>query len=145
MVELFQYLHEGSSREKTEEPRNDLVTIYATAQVDGERSAVHGRGSAWMLHSFVVAGHETHAATARAAGCRVIEHQSGVRRLRQNDPSLLPCPRGGGVVWFCAVTRRSSTSGARHEGNVEIRGKRVKKGRRARAALSVGEPRTRQI
>ena len=107
--------------EKKKNPADDLVTIFANAQVDGEPLPFMDV-LAWCF-IIVVAGNETTRNGTTGGMLAFIEHQDQLRRL-QADPSLLVPAVEEVVRWTSPIIHFGRTATK----DVEIRGKQIKKG-----------------
>jgi cholest-4-en-3-one 26-monooxygenase len=120
MVELFTYFTK-LVEEKKKNPADDLVTIFANAQVDGEPLPFMDV-LAWCF-IIVIAGNETTRNGTSGGMLAFIEHQSELRRLQANPDLLVPAVEEV-VRWTSPIIHFGRTATR----DVEIRGKQIKKG-----------------
>jgi cytochrome P450 len=120
MVELFTYFTK-LVEEKKKNPADDLVTIFANAQIDGEPLPFMDV-LAWCF-IIVIAGNETTRNGTSGGMLAFIEHQSELRKL-QKDPSLLVPAVEEVVRWTSPIIHFGRTATR----DVEIRGKKIKQG-----------------
>ncbi|MDX1650679.1 MAG: cytochrome P450, partial [Myxococcota bacterium] len=120
MVEVFQYFTK-LVEEKKKNPADDLVTLFAHAEVDGEPLPFMDV-MAWCL-IIVIAGNET-TRNATTGGMKAfIEHQDQMRRV-QEDPSLMPSAIEEVVRWTTPIIHFGRTATQ----DVELRGRTIKEG-----------------
>jgi cytochrome P450 len=120
MVELFQYFTK-LVEEKKKNPADDLVTIFANAQVDGEPLPFMDV-LAWCF-IIVVAGNETTRNGTTGGMLAFIQHQDRAARLPERPVAARARGRGG-VRWTSPIIHFGRTATK----DVEIRGKQIKKG-----------------
>jgi len=120
MIELFTYFTK-LVEEKKKNPADDLITLFAHAEVDGEPLPFMDV-LAWCL-IIVVAGNETTRNATSGGMLALVEHQHEMRRL-QADPSLMPKAVEEIVRWTSPIIHFART--ATHD--VEIRGRTIREG-----------------
>ncbi len=120
MVELFTYFTK-LVEEKKKNPADDLITIFATAEVDGEPLPFMDV-LAWCL-IIVVAGNETTRNGTTGGMLAFVENQDQLRKL-QGDMSLLPSAVEEVVRWTSPIIHFARTATE----DVEIRGRTIKEG-----------------
>jgi cytochrome P450 len=120
MTDLFMYFTE-LVEEKRKNPADDLVTIFANAEVDGEPLPPMDV-LAWCL-IIVVAGNETTRNATTGGMLTFIEHQDELRRL-QADMSLLEPAVEEAIRWVTPIIHFGRTATQ----DVEIGGKTIREG-----------------
>jgi len=120
MTETFTYFTK-LVEEKKKNPADDLVTIFANAQIDGEPLPFMDV-LAWCF-IIVIAGNETTRNGTSGGMLAFIEHQSELRKL-QADPSLLVPAVEEVVRWTSPIIHFGRTATR----DVELRGKQIHKG-----------------
>jgi cytochrome P450 len=120
MIELFQYFTK-LVEEKKKNPADDLVTLFAHAEVDGEPLPFMDV-MAWCL-IIVVAGNETTRNGTTGGMLAFIENQDQMRKV-QEDLSLLPKAIEEVVRWTTPIIHFGRTATQ----DVELRGKTIKEG-----------------
>ncbi|MGI9592849.1 MAG: cytochrome P450 [Myxococcota bacterium] len=120
MRELFLYFSK-LVEEKQKNPADDLVTLFANAEIDGEKLPPMDV-LAWCL-IIVVAGNETTRNGTTGGMLAFIEHQDQLRRL-QADMSLLDSAVEEVVRWTTPIIHFGRTATE----DVQIRDKLVKEG-----------------
>ena len=119
-TELFTYFSDLVAKKKAE-PKDDLVTLFAFAEVEGKKLS-DVEILVWCM-LIVAAGNETTRNATSGGMHALIEHQDQMRRL-QADPGLL----GSGVEeilrWTSPIIHFARTATA----DVELRGRQIKKG-----------------
>ena len=117
MVELFTYFTK-LVEEKKKNPTDDLITIFATAEVDGAPLPFMDV-LAWCL-IIVVAGNETTRNGTTGGMLAFVENQDQLRKL-QADMSLLPSAVEEVVRWTSPIIHFARTATE----DVEIRGTKI--------------------
>lgn len=120
MVELFQYFTK-LVEEKKKNPADDLVTLFAHAEIDGEPLPFMDV-MAWCL-IIVVAGNETTRNGTTGGMLAFIENQDQMRKVQQ-DPSLMASAVEEVVRWTSPIIHFGRTATQ----DVELRGKTIKEG-----------------
>ena len=120
MVELFTYFGK-LVEEKKKNPADDLVSLFAHAEVDGKPLPPMDV-LAWCL-IIVVAGNETTRNGTSGGLLAFIEHPDELRKLQAN-PSLLSSAVEEVVRWTTPIIHFARTASQ----DVELRGKTIKQG-----------------
>jgi cytochrome P450 len=121
-IELFTYFT-NLVEEKRKKPADDLVTLFANAEVDGKKLEPMDV-LAWCF-IIVIAGNETTRNGTSGGMLALIEHQDQLRKV-QNDMSLLkPCIEEV-LRWTSPIIHFARTATA----DTEIRGQKIRKGDR---------------
>jgi cholest-4-en-3-one 26-monooxygenase len=120
MVEIFTYFAK-LVEEKKKNPADDLVTIFAHAEIDGKPLPPMDV-LAWCL-IIVIAGNETTRNGTTGGMLAFIEHQNELRRLQANPSLLVPAVEEV-VRWTSPIIHFGRTATK----DVEIRGKRIREG-----------------
>lgn len=120
MVELFQYFTK-LVEEKKKNPADDLVTLFAHAEIDGEPLPFMDV-MAWCL-IIVVAGNETTRNGTTGGMLAFIENQDQMRKVQQ-DPALMASAVEEVVRWTSPIIHFGRTATQ----DVELRGKTIKEG-----------------
>jgi cytochrome P450 len=120
MIETFQYFTK-LVEEKKKNPADDLITLFAHAEVDGKPLPPMDV-LAWCF-IIVVAGNETTRNGTTGGMLAFIEHQEQMRRL-QADPTLLAPAVEEVVRWTSPIIHFGRTATA----DVELRGKTIREG-----------------
>jgi cholest-4-en-3-one 26-monooxygenase len=120
MVEVFTYFAK-LVEEKKRNPADDLVTLFAHAQVDGEPLPFMDV-LAWCL-IIVIAGNETTRNATSGGMLAFIEHPDQLRKL-QADPSLLPSAVEEVVRWVTPIIHFARTATE----DYTLRGRRIAAG-----------------
>ena len=120
MVELFTYFTK-LVEEKKKNPADDLVTLFATAEIDGKPLEFMDV-LAWCL-IIVLAGNETTRNGTSGGMLAFIEYQDELRKLQAN-PSLLPSAVEEVIRWTSPIIHFARTASQ----DVELRGKTIKQG-----------------
>jgi cytochrome P450 len=120
MIETFQYFTK-LVEEKKKNPADDLITLFAHAEVDGKPLPPLDV-LAWCF-IIVVAGNETTRNGTTGGMLAFIEHQEQMRRL-QADPTLLAPAVEEVVRWTSPIIHFGRTATA----DVELRGKTIREG-----------------
>jgi cytochrome P450 len=120
MIELFQYFTK-LVEEKRKNPADDLVTVFANAEVDGEKLPFMDVLSYCLI--IVIAGNETTRNATTGGMLALAQHPGELRRIQQ-DLSLLPSAVEEIVRWVSPLIHFARTTTQ----DVEIRGKKIKKG-----------------
>jgi len=106
IVEIFKYFNDLVA-EKKKNPADDLVSIFANLEVDGE-PIPHMDIMAWCL-IIVVAGNETTRNATSGGLLTFIEHQDELRKL-QRDLSLMPSAVEEVVRWVTPLIHFARTA-----------------------------------
>jgi cytochrome P450 len=122
MLELFTYFTK-LVEEKRKNPADDLITLFANAEVDGKKLEPMDVLS-WCF-IIVVAGNETTRNATSGGMLALIEHQDELRRV-QNDMGLLKPTVEEILRWTSPIIHFARTATA----DTEIRGQKIKKGQR---------------
>jgi cytochrome P450 len=107
--------------DRQENPRDDIATLLATAQIDGEPM-----GQMELLSYFIIAataGHDTTSATIAGGLQALLEHPDQMATLRA-DMSLLPAAVDEMIRWVCPVKHFVRTASE----DVDVGGTLIKKG-----------------
>jgi cholest-4-en-3-one 26-monooxygenase len=120
MTEVFLYFTK-MVEEKKKNPADDLVSLFAHLEVDGERLPPMDVLALCLI--IVVAGNETTRNATTGGMLAFIEHQDELRKLQAN-PSLLPHAIEEIVRWATPIIHFGRTATE----DVELRGKKIKKG-----------------
>jgi len=120
MVELFQYFTK-LVEEKKKAPGDDLVSLFAHAEVDGQPLPPMDVISYCFI--IVIAGNETTRNATTGGMLSLIEHQSELRKIQQ-DPGLLRSGIEEICRWVSPIIHFARTATE----DVELRGKRIRKG-----------------
>jgi cytochrome P450 len=109
--------------ERRQQPREDIVTVFLNAQVDGERLSYEERLAQFIL--LAVAGNETTRNLISGGLLALLEHPDQMERLR-GDLSLLPTAIEEMLRWVSPVLymRRTLTR------DTEVRGVTMKAGQK---------------
>jgi cytochrome P450 len=118
--EVFEYGHWLAGLRR-KDPRDDLVTKLALAEIDGESLSEREFDTMFLL--LVVAGNETTRQAIAHGMQALIEHPDELRRL-QHDPALLPTAVDEILRWASPVVhfRRTATR------DTELRGVPIREG-----------------
>ncbi|MFQ5698227.1 MAG: cytochrome P450 [Myxococcota bacterium] len=120
MLELFGYFTR-LVEEKRKNPADDLVTLFATAEVDGKPLPPMDVLAYCLI--IVIAGNETTRNATTGGMLAFIEHPGELRRL-QEDPSLLPSAIEEVVRWTSPIIHFARTATE----DVVIRDKQIREG-----------------
>lgn len=117
----FQRLFEPIIADRRANPRDDLATALAHAEIDGERLP-EGEIMGYML-IVATAGHDTTSATTAGGLLELLRHPDQLQKLKDN-PELIPNAVEEFLRWVAPVKHffRTATE------DVEIRGKTIRKG-----------------
>jgi cytochrome P450 len=119
-IELFTYFTK-LVEEKRKNPADDLVTLFANAEVDGKK--LEPMDVLTWCFLIVIAGNETTRNGTSGGMLALIEHQDQLRKLQQ-DPSLMkPCVEEI-LRWTSPIIHFARTATA----DTEIRGRKIRKG-----------------
>ncbi|AJE45048.1 Cytochrome P450 [Celeribacter indicus] len=118
-AQLFPYFNEKVA-ERRKEPKNDLFTLLADAEVDGQPISDFERNSYFFI--VAVAGHDTTSLTMASFMHALVEHPDQLRRLQEN-PALLEDAINEAVRWASPVFHFMRTATA----DYEIGGKTIRK------------------
>jgi len=120
MTELFLYFTKLVEAKK-KDPADDLVTLFAQAEIDGEPLPPMDV-LAWCL-IIVIAGNETTRNATSGGMLAFIEHPEELRKLQRN-PALLPSAIEEVVRWVTPIIHFGRTATE----DVELRGKQIRAG-----------------
>ena len=120
MIELFEYFTKLVA-EKRKNPAEDLTSLFATAEIDGERMPEMDVLAYCMI--IVVAGNETTRNATSGGMLALIEHQDEMRKI-QRDPSLMPSAIEEVLRWSSPIIHFARTAAE----DVEFKGHKIKKG-----------------
>lgn len=120
MVEMFTYFTQ-LVEERKNDPRDDLITVFTTAEVDGKKLELM-EILAWC-QIIMVAGNETTRNATSGGLLAFIENPDQLRKL-QADPSLLKPAVEEVVRWSSPIIHFTRTLSA----DTEFKGKQFKKG-----------------
>jgi cytochrome P450 len=120
MTDLFLYFTK-LVEEKKKNPADDLLTLFANAEIDGEKLPPMDV-MAWCL-IIVVAGNETTRNATTGGMLALIQHQDQLRKL-QNDMSLLDTAIEEILRWSTPIIHFGRTATE----DVQIRDKTIKEG-----------------
>ena len=133
MGQLFEYFQKLIAARRVE-PRNDLLSVLAEAEIDEHRLTDEDLlNFAFLL---LVAGNETTRNLIALGTLALIEHPEQ-RRLLVDDPSLIPVRRRGDA----AVEQPGGAHGARRDGRHRDSRSADPRGRCGGDAVPVGQPR----
>ena len=119
-TELFAYFSDLVAKKKAD-PKDDLVTLFAFAEVEGQKLSDVDILVWCML--IVAAGNETTRNATSGGMMALIEHQDQMRRL-QDEPALLKSGVEEILRWTSPIIHFARTATA----DVEIRGRQIKEG-----------------
>jgi len=119
-TELFAYFAE-LARERRAQPRDDIISVLATAEIDGAPLSDFALLSYYFL--LVVAGNETTRNAITGGLLAFIENPDQWRRL-QDDPSLVDSAAEEIVRWVSPVIQFCRTPAR----DVEVRGVKIREG-----------------
>jgi cholest-4-en-3-one 26-monooxygenase len=122
MIELFTYFTK-MVEEKRKNPADDLVTLFAHAEVDGKKLEPMDVLS-WCF-IIVVAGNETTRNATSGGMLALIEHQDQLRRVQQ-DPGLLKSAVEEILRWTSPIIHFGRTASR----DTEVRGQKIREGER---------------
>jgi cytochrome P450 len=120
MIELFQYFAK-LVEEKKKNPADDLVTLFATAEVDGEKLPIMDVLAYCLI--IVVAGNETTRNATSGGMLALAQHPDELAKLRKN-PKLLPDAIEEILRWTSPIIHFARTTTQ----DVELRGKKIRAG-----------------
>jgi cytochrome P450 len=120
MVELFQYFAK-LVEEKKKNPADDLVTLFAHAEVNGEKLPIMDVLAYCLI--IVVAGNETTRNATSGGMLALAQHPAELAKIQKN-PALLPSAIEEILRWTSPIIHFARTTTQ----DVEIRGKRIRKG-----------------
>ena len=120
MIELFTYFAK-LVEEKKKNPGDDLVSLFATAEVNGEKLPMMDVLAYCLI--IVVAGNET-TRNATSGGMLALAQHPGELAKLQKNPALLPGAIEEILRWTSPIIHFARTATQ----DVEIRGKRIRKG-----------------
>lgn len=118
--QLFPYFNERVA-ERRKAPKNDLFTLLADAEVDGEPISDFERNSYFFI--VAVAGHDTTSLTIASFMHALIEHPEQLKRLQEN-PEMLDVAIDEAVRWASPVFHFMRTATE----DYEICGQTIRKG-----------------
>jgi cytochrome P450 len=120
MIELFQYFAK-LVEEKKKNPADDLVSLFATAEVDGEKLPPMDVLAYCLI--IVIAGNETTRNATSGGMLALAQHPAELAKIQKN-PALLPSAIEEILRWTSPIIHFARTATQ----DVEIRGKRIRKG-----------------
>jgi cholest-4-en-3-one 26-monooxygenase len=120
MIELFQYFAK-LVEEKRKNPADDLVTLFATAEVDGEKLPPMDVLAYCLI--IVIAGNETTRNATSGGMLALAQHPAELAKIQKN-PALLPSAIEEILRWTSPIIHFARTATQ----DAEIRGKRIRKG-----------------
>ncbi len=133
MGQLFEYFQKLIAARRVE-PRNDLLSVLAEAEIDEHRLTDEDLlNFAFLL---LVAGNETTRNLIALGTLALIEHPEQ-RRLLVEDPSRIPVAVEEMLRWNSPVVHMARQATA----DIEIRGQLIREGEAGGDALPVGQPR----
>lgn len=118
--QMFRY-GENILKDRRENPRDDLLTAIATAEVDGEQLGQEFLDGAWLL--IIFAGNDT-TRNSLSGTMRLLTEFPGIKQKLLEDPSLIPTmvPEALRMVSPVMHMRRTATK------DTEIRGQKIARG-----------------
>ena len=132
MGQLFEYFQKLIAARRAE-PRDDLLSVLAEAEIDGLRLTDEDLlNFAFLL---LVAGNETTRNLIALGTLALIAHPDQCRLLAE-DPTLIPGAVEEMLRWKSPVIHMARTATA----DVEIRGQQIRARRRGGDAVRVGQP-----
>jgi hypothetical protein len=117
---FFDYFTELSA-ERRRNPRDDLASVIATAEVDGRPISEFEALSYYVI--VATAGHDTTSSTIAGGLLALLEHPGELQRLREN-PALLPGAVEEMVRWVAPVRHFFRTAAEPYE----LRGQQIRAG-----------------
>jgi cytochrome P450 len=120
MIELFQYFAK-LVEEKKKNPADDLVSLFATAEVDGEKLPPMDVLAYCLI--IVVAGNETTRNATSGGMLALAQHPAELAKIQKN-PALLPTAIEEILRWTSPIIHFARTATE----DLEIRGRRIRKG-----------------
>jgi cytochrome P450 len=120
MIELFQYFAK-LVEEKKKKPADDLVSLFATAEVDGEKLPPMDVLAYCLI--IVIAGNETTRNATSGGMLALAQHPAELAKIQKN-PALLPTAIEEILRWTSPIIHFARTATQ----DVEIRGKKIRKG-----------------
>jgi len=120
MIELFQYFVK-LVEDKKKHPADDLITLFTTAEVDGEKLPLLDVLSYCLI--IVVAGNETTRNATSGGMLALAQHPAELARLQKN-PALLPSGIEEILRWTSPIIHFARTATV----DFELRGKTIRKG-----------------
>jgi len=118
--ELFEYFQQLIAVRRTE-PRNDMLSVLTTAEVDGAKLTDEDLlNFAFLL---LVAGNETTRNLIALGTLALIEHPAEAAKLVE-DPGLIPAAVEEMLRWTSPVTHMARAATA----DIEIRGQQIRRG-----------------
>jgi cytochrome P450 len=96
----FNAYFERLTEDRRRAPRDDLATVIATAEVDGEPLPAFERNSYYVI--VATAGHDTTSSSIAGGLLALIEHPDAMARLRA-EPALLPKAADEMIRWTTPV------------------------------------------
>ena len=120
MIDLFQYFAK-MVEEKKKNPGDDLVTLFATAEVDGEKLPPMDVLAYCLI--VVIAGNETTRNATSGGMLALAQHPAELAKIQKN-PALLPSAIEEILRWTSPIIHFARTATQ----DVELRGKKIRKG-----------------
>ena len=118
--ELFAYFTELTARRRAD-PRDDIVSLLADAEVDGSPISDFDRNSYYFV--LAIAGHDTTSSSISGTLHALVQHPEQMQRLR-DERSLLGDAVTEGIRWTSPVRHFFRTASA----DAEIHGRRIRAG-----------------
>jgi cytochrome P450 len=119
MIELFQYFAK-LVEEKKKNPADDLISLFATAEVDGEKLPMMDVLAYCLI--VVVAGNETTRNATSGGMLALAQHPAELAKIQKN-PALLPSAIEEILRWTSPIIHFARTATR----DVELHGKRIRK------------------
>jgi cholest-4-en-3-one 26-monooxygenase len=120
MIELFQYFAK-LVEEKKKSPGDDLVSLFATAEVNGEKLPPMDVLAYCLI--IVIAGNETTRNATSGGMLALAQHPAELAKIQKN-PALLPSAIEEILRWTSPIIHFARTATQ----DAEIRGKKIRKG-----------------
>jgi len=120
MIELFQYFAK-LVEEKKKNPADDLVSLFAHAEVDGEKLPMMDVLAYCLI--IVVAGNETTRNATSGGMLALAQHPEQLAKIQKN-PALLPSAIEEILRWVSPIIHFARTATE----DVELHGKKIRKG-----------------
>ena len=110
------------SEARRAEPKDDLATIIATAQIDGAQIPEHEANGYYMI--IATAGHDTTSASTAGGLLGLIENPEQMRAFRADPEGLMPTAINEMIRWVSPVRHFMRTATA----DTEVGGQQIKAG-----------------
>lgn len=98
--EAFNRYFAGVTEDRRSNPRNDVATIFATAQIDGKPIGEAERNAYYLI--VAAAGHDTTSSAISGGLLALLQHPAELAKLRA-DPSLMPRAVDEMIRWTTPV------------------------------------------